>query len=130
MARAIKTPATWDSIFFQSPEQKVLRFLLSSRDTTYSLRVLVSKLKGVRGLGGIQGLEKILVTLEEAGLVSFIDNRKGIRVQDEHPANVVGRELWAACELESLQLQLQPISSKGVLLGAQPGNIDLYVVAE
>lgn len=130
MARATKTPATWDSIFFNTPEQKVLRYLLSSRDTSYSLRVLVSKLKGVRGLGGIQGLEKILVSLEEAGLVSFIDNRRGIRIQDEHGANMIGRTLWGICEIESLHLQLKEFSSKGVLLGANPGEILLYVVSE
>jgi hypothetical protein len=130
MARATKTPATWDSIFFQSPEQKVLRYLLSSRDTSYSLRVLVSKLKGVRGLGGIQGLEKILTELEEAGLVSFIDNRRGVRITDEHPAAIIGRRLWGLCELESLHVQLQTISTKGVLLGTNPGEIELYVVSE
>jgi len=130
MARATKTPATWDSIFFSTPEQKVLRYLLSSRDTSYSLRVLVSKLKGVRGLGGIQGLEKILTSLEEANLVSFIDNRRGIRIQDEHPANVIARRLWGLCEIESLHLQLQQISSKGVLTNTNPGEIELYVVSD
>jgi hypothetical protein len=130
MARATKTPATWDSIFFASPEQKVLRYLLSSRDTTYTLRVLVSKLKGVRGLGGIQGLEKILADLEEAGLVHFIDNRRGIRLSDEHAANGVARRLWGLCELESLYVQLQPISSKGVLTGTAPGEIHLYIVTD
>ncbi len=130
MARATKTPATWDSIFFSTPEQKVLRYLLSSRDTTYTLRVLVSKLKGVRGLGGIQGLEKILTELEEAGLIHFIDNRRAIRISDEHAGNQVFRRLWGLCELESLYQQLQAISSKGVLLGTTPGEISLYVVTE
>jgi hypothetical protein len=130
MARATKIPATWDSIFFSSPEQKVLRYLLSSRDTTYTLRVLVSKLKGVRGLGGIQGLEKILTELEEAGLVHFIDNRRAVRVSDEHSANLVYRRLWGLVELESLYVQLQPLSSKGVLLATAPGEINLYVVTD
>ncbi len=130
MARATKTPATWDSLFFATPEQKVLRYLLSSRDTTYTLRVLVSKLKGVRGLGGSQGLEKILIELEEAGLIHFIDNRRAIRISDEHAGNQVYRRLWGLCELESLYGQLQAISSKGVLLGTTPGEINLYVVTE
>lgn len=130
MARATKTPATWDSIFFSSPEQKVLRYLLSSRETTYTLRVLVSKLKGVRGLGGIQGLEKILTELEEANLVHFIDNRRAIRISDEHAGNQVVRRLWGLCELESLYVQLQPFSTKGVLLGTAPAEINLYVVTE
>ena len=47
----------------------------------------------VRGLGGIQGLEKILTELEEVGIVSFIDNRRGVRVQDEHPTCVLARSL-------------------------------------
>lgn len=130
MARATKTPTTWDLIFFNTPEQKVLRYLVSSRDTSYSLRVLVSKLKTVRGLGGIQGLEKILTSLEEIGIVAFIDNRRGIRLQDEHPTVGITRRLWGLCELESLYQQLQSISSKGVLLGAQPGEIQLYIVTE
>lgn len=130
MARATKTPATWDSIFFNTPEQKVLRYLLSSREISYSLRVLVSKLKGVRGLGGIQGLEKILVSLEEAGLVSFIDNRRGIRIQDEHGANLIGRRLWGICEIESLHVQLRDVSTKGVLLTVNPGDIELYVISD
>ena len=130
MARATKTPATWDSIFFATPEQKVLRYLLSSRDTTYTLRVLVSKLKGVRGLGGIQGLEKILADLEEVGLVHFIDNRRGIRISDEHSANQVTRRMWGLCELESLYVQLQAISTKGVLTGTLPGEIHLYIVTD
>jgi hypothetical protein len=130
MARATKTPATWDSIFFATPEQKVLRYLLSSRDATYTLRVLVSKLKGVRGLGGIQGLEKILADLEEANLVHFIDNRRSVRVSDDHSGNQVMRRLWGLCELESLYQQLQAISSKGVLIGTFPGEIHLYIVTE
>lgn len=130
MARATKTPATWDSIFISTPEQKVLRYLLSSRDTTYTLRVLVSKLKGVRGLGGIQGLEKILTELEEAGLVHFIDNRRAVRVSDEHAGNQVYRRLWGLCELESLYVQLQAVSTKGVLLSTAPGEINLYVVTD
>ncbi len=130
MARATKTPATWDSIFFATPEQKVLRYLLSSRETTYTLRVLVSKLKGVRGLGGIQGLENILTELEEANLVHFIDNRRAVRVSDEHSGNQVVRRLWGLCELESLYTQLQQFSTKGVLLTTGPAEINLYVVTE
>ncbi len=129
-ARATKTPTTWDSLFFFTPEQKVVRFLVSSKETTYSLRVLVSKLKGVRGLGGIQGLEKTLEKLEESGIVSFIDNRRGVRIQDEHPTVAVSRRLWGMCEIEGLAQQLQSLSSKGILLGAQPGDIQLYVVTE
>jgi hypothetical protein len=130
MARAPKTPMTWDTVFFATPEQKVLRYLLSSRDTAYTLRVLVSKLKGVRGLGGVQGLEKVLASLEEAGLVHFIDNGRSVRVSDEHPANEIMRRMWGLCELEALYTLLQPISSRGVLLGAGLGEIQLYVVTD
>jgi hypothetical protein len=130
MARSAKLPASWDSVFFNTPEQKVLRFLLGSPDSSYSLRVLVSKLKGVRGLGGLQGLEKILVQLEEIGVVNFIDNRRGIRVQDEHPAVSIGRRLWALCEVEGLHKQLQEICSKGIITEALPGEIRLYVVTD
>ncbi|RYZ89194.1 MAG: hypothetical protein EOP04_07480, partial [Proteobacteria bacterium] len=126
-ARATKTPTTWDSLFFFTPEQKVVRYLVASKETSYSLRVLVSKLKGVRGLGGIQGLEKTLEKLEEAGIVTFIDNRRGVRIQDEHPSVVLSRRLWGMCEIEGLAQQLQSLSSKGVMMNAQPGDIQLYV---
>ena len=130
MARTTKTPTSWDSIFFNTPEQKVLRFLMGSSDSSYSLRVLVSKLKGVRGLGGLQGLEKILTQLEEIGVVNFIDNRRGIRIQDENPAVSIGRRLWALCEIEGLYKQLETICTKGVITEALPGEIRLYVITD
>jgi hypothetical protein len=129
-ARATKTPSSWDSLFFSTPELKVVRYLVSSKETSYSLRVLVSKLKGVRGLGGIQGLEKILERLEESGIVNFIDNRRGVRIQDEHPTVAVSRRLWAMCDIEGLSIQLQAISSKGVMLAVHPAEIQLFVVTE
>ena len=129
-ARATKTPSSWDSLYFPTPELKVIRYLVSAKETSYSLRVLVSKLKGVRSLGGIQGLEKILERLEESGIVNFIDNRRGVRLQDEHPTVAVSRRLWAMCEIEGLAQQVEALSSKGVLLGVMPAEINLFVVTE
>lgn len=129
-SKATKTPSSWDALYFCTPELKVLKYLVSSKETSYSLRVLVSKLKGVRGLGGIAGLEKVLESLEDAGMVTFIDNRRGVRLQDEHPTVSVTRRLWAMCDLEGLCQQLQACSSKGVLIQAIPGDIHLYVVTD
>ena len=68
MARAKKAAATLDGLFFATPEQKVLRVLLNEPTTTFSLRIFASKLKGIRGLGGTEGLMSVLKELEELNL--------------------------------------------------------------
>lgn len=130
MARVQKPPLSWDALFFHTPHQKVLRFLSSQREATYSLRVLSTKLKAVRGLGGLTGLEEILAELEQAGFVSFIDNGKGIRVQDDHPSLSMLRRLWALSEFEGLFKQLEPMGKRGIVTDAAPGEVEFLVVSE
>ena len=71
MGRVRKVKPTIDSIFFSTPEQKLFRFLVSECTTAFTTRVLSSKLKGVRGLGGIEGISRILEDLKELGIVHF-----------------------------------------------------------
>ena len=56
MARVRKPTPTLESFFFATPEQKVFRLLLSEPTTSFTPRVISSKLKGVRGLGGGGGI--------------------------------------------------------------------------
>ena len=56
MARVRKPQPTLEAIIFATPEQKVLRLLLSEPTTSFTPRVISSKLTGVRGLGGGEGL--------------------------------------------------------------------------
>jgi len=137
MARVRKPQPTLDLLLFQSPEQKVIRFLLTEPTTTFLLRVLASKLKGVRGLGGAEGMLKILVQLEELGLVEFVDNRRSVRLVDEHPSILVLKVLSAHCDLEGLKVLLQPFCSKGILFGSRASgrsrtdsDFDLFVVTD
>ena len=60
MARVGKVQVTLDTIFFSTPEQKLVKLLLSEPSTLFTPRVICSKLKGVRGLGGAEGVVKIL----------------------------------------------------------------------
>jgi hypothetical protein len=86
MARTRKPQPTLDSIFFSSPEQRVVRFLLSEPTTAFTPRVISSRLKGIRGLGGADGITEILKNLHELGLVNYCDNLRAVRVVDEAPA--------------------------------------------
>lgn len=137
MARVRKPQPTLDLLMFQSPEQKVLRFLLTEPTTTFQLRVLASKLKGVRGLGGAEGMQKILLQFEELGIVEFLDNRRSVRLMDEHPSILVLKVLSAHCDLEGLKVLLQPFCSKGILFGSRAtgrarsdSDFDLFVVTD
>lgn len=137
MARTRKPQPTLESICFSSPEQKVLRFLLSSPTTTFTPRVISSRLKGIRGLGGIDGIMKILHQFEELGLVEFCDNQRSVRLQDEAPAIKILKTFSALCDLEGLKALLMPVSAKGILFGARAlgkaaseSTYDLCVVSE
>src|SRR5437879_807821 len=114
MARVKKSQPTLDSIFFSTPEQKVMRLLLSEPTTAFTPRVISSKLKGVRGLGGMEGLMKILNELQELGLVDFVDNHRAVRLHDDSTCVQLLKRFGALCDLESLRLLLEPISSKGI----------------
>jgi predicted nucleotidyltransferase len=99
--------------------------------------VISSKLKGVRGLGGIEGILRILGHLEELGMVDFVDNRRAIRIQDDNTTVHNLKRFSAICDLESLRKLLEPLSSKGVLFGSRASgrarsdsDYDLFVVTD
>jgi predicted nucleotidyltransferase len=96
---------------------------------------MASKLKGVRGLGGQEGLVKILGVLQEQGMVEFIDNGKEVRMNDEHPLLARLKSLVALCDLEDLLSKLRPVCTKAIFFGSRAtgkahssSNYDLYVV--
>jgi hypothetical protein len=137
MARVRKQPVTLETIFFSTPEQKVLRLLLSEPTTTLTPRVISSKLKGVRGLGGGEGITRVLNELQALGFVDFVDNHRAVRLQDESTCVQILKTFCAICDLEGLKKQLEPISSKGILFGSRSNgrcrsdsNYDLFVVSE
>ena len=137
MARVKKMHPTLDSLFFSTPQQKVIRLLLSEPTTAFAPRVICSKLKGVRGLGGTEGLNKILLDLQALGLIDFVNNHRAVRVQDDSTTVQVLTTFAAICDLENLKVLLQPLSSKGVLFGNRAAgkshsdrDYDLFVVSE
>ncbi len=137
MARARKTQPSLETLFFSTPEQKVMRFMLSEPTTSFSIRVISSKLKGIRGLGGADGITKILNELQALGLVDFVDNHRAVRIRDENPGVQVMKTFVALCDLEGLRSLLEPVSSKGILFGARASGrarsdseYDLFVVSE
>ncbi len=137
MARVKKSEPTLESLFFATPEQKLMRLLLSEPTTSFTPRVICSKLKGVRGLGGVDGVSQILMTLQEMGLVDFVSQQKAVRKQDDNTSVQLLKTFVAICDLENLKKILQPLSSKGVLYGSRATGhghsdslYDLFVVSE
>ena len=137
MARLRKTNSTLEALFFSTAEQKVVRLLLSEPTTAFTPRVLSSKLKGVRGLGGAEGISRILNELQSLGILDFVDNHRAIRVREECSIVETLKIFAALCELEDLKKLLQPVSNKGVLYGSSAlGKIgsgdkyELFVVSE
>ncbi len=136
-ARKSKQKPSLDSILFSSAEQRLLRFLLTEPTTAFSPRVLSSKLKGVRGLGGADGIIKILHQLEEVGLVQFVNNGREAKLQNDNMAVQILKTISAVCDLEGLAQQLRDLSKKGILFGAQAEGLadsdsayEIYVVSE
>lgn len=137
MARDRKPQPSLDTLFFTTPEQKVLRLLLSEPTTVFTPRVISSRLKGVRGLGGVEGLMKTLDEFHAIGLVDFVDNQRAVRLHDDHPVVQHLKVFSAVCDLESLRTLAEPISSKGVLFGSRAlgkarsdSDYDLFVVSK
>lgn len=137
MARTNKPTISLDSIFFVTPEQKLLRFLMTEPTTAFTPRVLSSKLKGVRGLGGVDGITKILKSLQELGLVIFLNNNREVCLQNDHPAIQLMKTFCAISDLEGLKQMIEPMSSKGILFGSRANgrsrsdsNYNLLVVSE
>ena len=136
MARIRKPQPTLESVVFTTPEQKVLRLLLSEPTTAFTPRVISSKLKGVRGLGGAEGILRILTDLQSLGLVDFMDNHRAVRLQDDNTTVQVLKTFAALCDLESLKKLLEPHSNKGILFGSRAcgtartdSDYDLFVVS-
>ncbi len=137
MVRSKKTQPTLDALIFSTPEQKVLRYLLSEPTTTFTLRVISSKLKGIRGLGGAEGITKILKDFQEIGLIDEIDNGRAVRLKDDIPSLSLLKAFSALCDLEGLRPQLETITTKAVLHGARAKGVarsdsdyDFYVVSD
>jgi hypothetical protein len=117
MARTTKPSNNIDGFLFNTPEQKVLRYLFTSSANSYTPRVLSSKVKTIRGLGGAEGLQSILEELELIGFVEFIDNRRSIRLKEENPIIETLKVISSVCDLDSLKEVLKEVSSKGFLIG-------------
>lgn len=137
MARTKKTKLTVDSIFFVTPEQKLLRFLLTEPTTSFTPRVLSSKLKGVRGLGGVEGIGRILNDLSSLGLLNFINNNQAVCLHNDNTFIQVLKSVSALCDLEGIKELLEPISKAGILYGSRANgrarsdsNYDLFIVSE
>lgn len=137
MARVRKPTPTLESIFFSTPEQKVFRLLLSEPTTSFIPRVISSKLKGVRGLGGSEGIARVLNELQGLGLVDFVDNHRAVRLHDENTFVQIMKTVAAMSDLETLRLLLEPVSTKGILFGSRANgkyrsdsDYDLFVVSE
>lgn len=137
MARVRKPPPTLESVFFATPAQKVMRLLLAEPTTALTPRVISSKLKGVRGLGGVDGIAKILQEFQELRIIDFVDNHRAVRLRDDNTSVQVLKTFAAICDLESLRTLLEPISSKGILFGSRAtgrarsdSDYDLFLVTE
>jgi hypothetical protein len=137
MARTKKVTPTLDLFLFQQPEQRLLRFLLTEPTTTFNLRVLSSKVKNIRGIGGAEGQLKVLQDLEALGLVEFLDNRKSVRLVNEHYAIPMLKTVSSVMDLEGLRLLLEPISRRGVLFGSRStgknrtdSDFDIFVTSD
>jgi hypothetical protein len=137
MARSKKLTPTLDQFLFNSPQQKLLRFLLTEATTTFNLRVLSSKVKNIRGIGGPEGQLEVLEELEELGLVEFLDNRKAVRLVNEHYLAPSLKSLSSVMDLEGLRPLLEPLCRRGFLFGSRAtgknrtdSDFDIFVTGE
>jgi hypothetical protein len=119
MARVRRPQPTVESLFFATPEQKVLRFLLSEPTTTFTPRVISSRLKGVRGLGGVDGIMKILNQLNQLGMVDFVDNKRAVKLCENCPCVQTMKTFVSLCDLDTLKKALEPVSVRGILFGSR-----------
>jgi hypothetical protein len=121
MASRVKKPesTTLDDLVFSTPEQKLMKLLLIESTTVFPLRQLANRLKGVRGVGGPEGLKQMLQKLTAAGLVDWVDHDRAIRLRDDEGRVEMLKVVATVCELETLRLSLEPICSRGFLIGAR-----------
>jgi len=121
MASKVKKPEniTLDELIFSTPEQKLLRLLLLESTTLFPLRQLGNRLKGVRGVGGPDGLKQMLQKLHAAGLIDWVDHDRAIRLRDDEGRIEVLKIMAAVCELETLRQMLEPLCLRGFLIGVR-----------
>lgn len=136
-SKKLKQKPLLESFFFSSPEQKLFRFLLSEATTVFSPRVLSSRLKGIRGLGGSEGIMRILQQLHELGLIQFHNNNREISICNDHLVVHMLKTFAAICDLDGLVGMVQPISAKGILYGSRAtgkartdSNYNLFVLSD
>ena len=110
---------TLDDLMFSTPDQKVLRLLLLESTTVFPLRQLGNRLKGVRGIGGPEGLKQILAKLTAAGVIDWVDHDRAIRLRDDEGRVEVLKVLAVVCEMETLRQVLEPICGRGFLVGVR-----------
>ena len=121
MATRVKKPenTTLDELIFSSAEQKLMRLLLTESTTVFPLRQLANRLKGVRGVGGPEGLKQILLKLSAVGLIDWVDHERAIRLRDDEGRVELLKVVSAVCDLETLRQSLEPICSRGFLVGVR-----------
>jgi predicted nucleotidyltransferase len=127
---------TLDAILFATPELKIIKFLMSEPTTAFTPRVISSKLKGVRGLGGLEGITATLEMLHGLGWIDFVDNRRSVKLRNENGVVEVTKRLAAVCELESLTGLLSTVATRGILFGSRAtgryrsdSDFDLFLVS-
>ncbi len=135
--RKTKGKPSLESILFNTPEQKMLRFLLSEPTTSFTPRILSSRLKGIRGLGGAEGIMSLLKKLEEVSLVQFLNNNREVSIQNDNLAVKMLKIVSSICDLEGVRELVEPISTKGVLFGSRAtgecrsdSNYNVFVVSD
>mgnify|MGYP003950252357 CR=1 FL=1 len=126
-----------EKILFSTPEQKLLRFLLSESTSSFSIRELSSKLKRVRGLGGAEGLKSTLEEFNRLEIVFFLDNGRNVRLNHDHYLICQLKVISSVCNLEGIREVVQPFSAKGILFGSQSTGLsrsdsdyDLFIVSD
>ena len=119
MGSKVKKPesTTLDDLMFATAEQKLMRLLLLEPTSVFPLRQLANHLKGVRGVGGPEGLKQMLQKLTGAGMIDWVDNERAIRLRDDEGRVENLKVLASVCELETLRLSLEPICERGFLVG-------------
>jgi hypothetical protein len=139
MATRVKKPESvnLDEVLFSTAEQKLLRLLLTESTTVFPLRQLANRMKGVRGVGGPEGLKVLLQRLTSVGIIDWLDHDRAIRLRDDEGRVEQMKVLSAVCDLETLRQSLEPICSRGFLVGVRAegkgtteSDYDVAVISE
>ena len=139
MASRVKKPenTNLDELLFSSAEQKLIRLLLTESTTVFPLRQLSNRLKGVRGVGGPDGLKQMLAKLNAVGMIDWVDHERAIRLRDDEGRIELLKVVSAVCDLESLRQSLESICPRGFLVGVRAegkgttdSDYDVAVISE